>query len=108
MHGCHPVHRRGTNRLKRAGTGLLVSRLWLRIKFTAIGREKSAGNLSTAFHFFETFWELSSLDGDGLFDYSGVDFSFAAFQNLNLSSAFSFLRKGLFFVVIRLVDLFPP
>ena len=69
---------------------LLAFRLWLRIKSTVIGREKSAGNLSTAFHFFETFWELSPLDGDGLFDYSGVDFSFATPQNLNFSGVFLF------------------
>ena len=71
-------------------------------------RKPCRKNYRLAFYFSETFWELYPLDGERLFDYSGVDFSFVAFQNLNLSSAFSFSRKGLFLVVIRLVDLFPP
>ena len=74
----------------RADTGLLVFRLCLMRSSTAIGRENSAGNLSIAFHFFETFRNLFSLVRDHLFDYSGVDFSFATPQNLNLSGVFLF------------------
>ena len=62
-----------------ADTGLLVFSLWLRIKSTAIGREKSARKIIDCFYFSETFWELYPLDGERLFDYSGVNFSFAAF-----------------------------
>ena len=108
VYGCHLPRRMGTNRLKRADTGLLVFRSWLKMKSTAIVRENPAEKILTASYFSETFWELCSLDGDRFFDYCGADFPFVTFQNLNFSRVFSFSRKGLFLVVIRLVDLFPP
>ena len=54
------------------------------------------------------FENFGPLDGERFLDYSEVDFSFITFLNLRFSSVFSILRKGLFFVVIRLVYLFPP
>ncbi|MBD5083968.1 MAG: hypothetical protein HDT33_02590 [Clostridiales bacterium] len=54
-------------------------------------RQPCRKNYRLAFYFSETFWELYPLDGERLYDYSGVDFSFAAFQNLNFFRVFLFL-----------------
>ena len=87
---CHLPRRMGTNHLKRVDIGLLVFRLWLRMKSTAIGRENSAGKIIDLLLFLRNILELYPLDGERLYDYSGVNFSFAAFQNLNFSRVFSF------------------
>ncbi|MDE6589261.1 MAG: hypothetical protein K2K53_02710, partial [Oscillospiraceae bacterium] len=54
-------------------------------------RKPCRKNYRLAFYFSETFWELYPLGGERLYDYSGVDFSFAAFQNLNFFRVFLFL-----------------
>ena len=84
VYGCHPAHRRGTNRLKRADTGFLLwgcrLRRGLRLLADIILPEKP----SATFHFFETFREHRFWARGLLFDYCRVVFSWVAHTESNI------------------------
>ena len=98
----HPVRRMGTNRLTTRNRGLHCFGLRFELRLAAIGGENHTEKVSGCYSGFRNFFgDVVRWVRRFLFDYSVVNFSMLSF-----SDSF-FYRKGLFFVAIRLVNLFP-
>ena len=83
--------------------GGLCLGVWLETRFTLLAEIILAEKSLATFHFSETFREHQFWARALLFDYCRVVFP----EPLLFQGSPGF-RKGLFFVVIRLVNLFPP